>query len=135
MEGVERNLFRHGLYLGSEMFSEKCIQRFKREGSSEKPQMRSLLRSRNIGVLATEILRRLGEKNLQAIFNVRKYRCRNRDVTIYILYQLGAYLNAEIGKVFGVGYTAIPGAVRRGKEFIDSDGRLEERVNRIIDDI
>ena len=27
-----------------------------------------------------------------------------------IFYQLGLYLNKEIGKVFGVGYTAVPGA-------------------------
>ena len=126
---------RHGLYLGSEAFSEKCIQRFKGEWDPEKPQMRSLLRSRNIKDLAMEILRKLGEKNPQSIFNVRKYRCRNKDVIIYILYQLGVYLNAEIGRVFGVGYTAIPGAVRRGKEFMNSDGKLKEKVNKIIDDI
>jgi hypothetical protein len=51
------------------------------------------------------------------------------------LYQLGAYLNKEIGKVFGVGYTAVPGAVKRGQEYLRSDGQLERVVKKIIADI
>ena len=56
-------------------------------------------------------------------------------MTIYILYQLGIYLNKEIGEVFDVGYTAVPGAAKRGQEYVNSDGRLERAVKRIITDI
>ena len=66
---------------------------------------------------------------------VRKYRCPNRDVAIYILYQLGIYLNKEIGEVFDVGYTAVPGAAKRGQGYVSSDGPLERAVKRIIADI
>jgi hypothetical protein len=52
-----------------------------------------------------------------------------------IFYQLGVYLNEEIGKVFGVGYTAVPEAVKRGPEYLGSDGQLERVVNNIIADI
>jgi hypothetical protein len=52
-----------------------------------------------------------------------------------IFYQLGVYLNKEIGKVFGVGYTAVPGAVKRGEEYLKSDGWLKRVVNKIIADI
>ena len=126
---------RHGLYLGSEEFSEECIERFKGGKHHEKPQARSLLRSRDIRILAIKILKGLGEKDPESVLKVRKYRCPNRDVAIYVLYQLGVYLNREIGKVFGVGYTAVPGAVKRGQEYLRSDGQLERVVKKIIADI
>jgi hypothetical protein len=34
-----------------------------------------------------------------------------------------------------VGYTAISGAFRRGKKFMDSHGKLEERVKKTINEI
>jgi putative transposase len=126
---------RHGLYLGSEAFSEECIERLKGKGHREKPQARSLLRSRDIRGLVTKILKGLGEKDSESVLKVRKYRCQKRDVAIYVLYQLGVYLNREIGKVFGVGYTAVPGAVKRGQQYLKSDRQLERVVNNIIADI
>jgi len=36
-------------------------------------------------------------------------------------------LNREIGKVFGVGYTAVPGAFKQVQKYLRSD-RLPERV-------
>lgn len=125
---------RHGLYLGSEEFSEECIERFKGGKHHEKPQARSLLRSRDIRALSIKILKGLGEKDPESVLKVRKYRCQNRDFAIYVLYQLGVYLNKEIGKVFGVGYTAVPGAVKRGQEYLRSDGQLERLVKKIIAD-
>ncbi len=126
---------RHGLYLGSEEFSEECMRRFKGEERDEKPQVRSLLRSRDIRRLAIKILKGLGEKDPESVLRVRKYRCQNRDVAITILYQLGVYLNKEIGEVFGVGYTAVPGAIKRGQKYLRSGGPLQRVVNRIIADI
>ncbi len=126
---------RHGLYLGSEEFSEQCIERFKGEVHHEKPQSRSLLRSRDIRALAIKILKELGEKDPESVLKVRKYCCKNRDVAIYVLYQLGVYLSKEIGKVFGVGYTAVPGAFKRGQEYLRSDGKLDSLVAKIIADI
>jgi hypothetical protein len=123
------------VYLGSEEFSEKCIERLKGEGYQEKPQARSLLRSRDIRILAIKILKGLEEKDPESVLKVRKYRCQNRDVAMYVLSHLGVYLNKEIGKVFGVGYTAVPGAVKRGQEYLGSDGQLERVVKKIIADI
>jgi len=127
--------FRHGLYLGSEEFSRECMERLRDEDRHEKPQVRSLLKSKDIRALAIKILKGLGEKGPESVLKVRKYRCQSRDVAIYILFQFGVYLNKEIGKVFGVGYTAVPGAVKRGQEYLRSDGQLEKVVNGIIADI
>ena len=126
---------RHGLYLGSEEFSEECVEKLKGEKYHEKPQARSLLRSRDLRALAVKILKELGEKDPESVLSVRKYRCQNRDVAIYVLHGLGVYLNREIGEVFGVGYTAVPGSVKRGLKYLRSGGQLERVVNKIIADI
>jgi putative transposase len=126
---------RHGLYLGSEEYSEECIGRLKGEDREEKPQARSLLRSRDARELAIRILKGLGEEEPESFLKVRKYRCPKRDVTIYMLYQLGIYLNKEIGEVFEIGYTAVPGAAKRGQEYVSSERRLERVVKQIINDI
>jgi putative transposase len=126
---------RHGLYLGSEEFSEKCVERVRKEGHREKPQYRSLLKARNIRALALGILERLGEEVHDKIFGARKKHCLNRDLVIYILYRLGVYRNEEIGEVFGVGYTAVSEAARRGREYLRSNKELEKTVNEIPIDI
>ena len=54
-ENILRNL-RHGLYLGSEEFSQKCLERLKGEDYRERPQMRSLLRGKDLRSLTLEIL-------------------------------------------------------------------------------
>jgi len=126
---------RHGLYLGSEGFGEECIRRVQREGYREKPQGRSLLRGRDVQALALEILEQLGERNPELVLRVRKYRCCNRDIAIYILYQLGVYRNDEIGKVFGVGYTAVPGAVKRALVYLNKDQRLKRITKKLINDM
>src|SRR4030042_2209992 len=125
---------RHGLYLGSEEFSKESIQRVKEEEHREKPQSRLLLENRVIQSVVFKILEHLGEKDPDAVLNSKRKRRPKRDVAIYILYQLGQYRNEEIGKVFGVGYTAVTGAVRRGQEYLDSDSRLTKMVKEITND-
>jgi hypothetical protein len=126
---------RHGLYLGTEEFSEECIERVKKEEHPEKPQARLLLSGRDIQTLARIILERLGEEHPDSLLHSRRRLCANRDVAIYILYKLGVYRNAEIGRVFEVGYTAIPGAVKRGQAYIRSERRIEKRVEKILNDL
>lgn len=126
---------RHGLYLGSEGFSEECIERVRRERHREKPQYKLLLRGRDIRDLALEILERLGEKVPDKILGYRKRHSLNRDLAIYVLYQRGVYRNEEIGEVFGIGYTAVSEAVKRGREYLRLDKQLEKTVNKITIDI
>jgi DNA-directed RNA polymerase specialized sigma24 family protein len=56
-------------------------------------------------------------------------------VAIYILYQLGVYRNEEIGEVFGVGYTAVTGAVKRALAYLNKDLGLEKMTKKIINDM
>jgi len=125
----------HGLYLGSKEFGEECIKKVKAESHREKPQGRSLLREKNIHDLVLKILEELGERSPQLVLKVRKSRCCSRDIAMYILYQMGFYRNKEIGEVFGVGYTAVAGAVKRALLYLNRDHHLEKEVKRILNDI
>jgi putative transposase len=126
---------RYGLYMGSEEFSEECIGKLKGEVLEEKPQAKALLRCKDLRKVATKILKGLGEDDPESVLRMRKHRCQNRDLAIFALYQLGVYLNREVGGVFGVGYTAIPGAVKRGQDYLRSNRQLERVINKIIADI
>jgi len=125
---------RHGIYMGSEEFSEECIKRAKREDHREKPQFRALLRDKDLHSLAIKILDRLGEKDPSSVLGARRRGFVNRDVAIMILYALGIYRNEEIGGVFGVGYTAIPAAVKRGGKYVKADPNLGKKIEAILND-
>lgn len=58
-----------------------------------------------------------------------------RDITIYILSFLDVYTNRRIGEAFGVGYTAVSGATKRGERYVEQNERLKEIVEKIINDI
>lgn len=128
------NDLHHGLYLGSKDFAQECVQRMEQRDHRETPQFRSLVRERDIRVDALEILRRLGEKDPELLLQVRRPRSLNRNLGIYILYQLGVYRNEEIGRVFGVGYTAVTAAVNRVRRSFKDDMQLEMIVKKILSD-
>jgi hypothetical protein len=43
--------------------------------------------------------------------------------------------NGEIGKVFAVGYMAVPGAVKRGLNYLGLGKQLDKVVNKTICDM
>jgi hypothetical protein len=127
---------KYGLYLGSDEFIEECMKRVRKEDCKEKPQVTFLLRGQKIQTLIFKALKALGEQNPDRVLKpTRHARRANRDIAIYILHYLGIYTNKEIGEAFGVGYTAVTGAVKRGEEYISLDEQLQKKVIGIINDI
>jgi len=47
----------------------------------------------------------------------------------------GAYTSKEIGRVFGVGYTAITGSVKRAEQFLMEDKRLQIVITKVVNEI
>jgi hypothetical protein len=47
----------------------------------------------------------------------------------------GVYRNEEIGKVFGVGYVAVTGAVKRALAYLNKNLGLEKMTTKIFNDI
>jgi len=57
-----------------------------------------------------------------------------RDVAIYILCQLGVYRNIDIGRIFGVGYTAVTEAAKRGRTYLNSDKSMAKNAKEFLID-
>jgi len=127
---------RHGLYMGGEEYAAECRRLAKAERSPEKPQLRLLQRSLDKGQIAEEILEKLGSHAADNHLTARKQKRRSRDLCIYILSRMGAYTNREIGELFGVGYTAITGTVKRvEKRLLEGNKRLQRLIDKIIDEL
>ena len=126
---------RHGLYMGGEDYAEECRRLAKAERSPEKPQMRLLQRSVDKRQLSEEILGRLGADVADGHLTAKKQKRRLRDLCIYIMSRIGAYTNREIGELFGVGYTAITGTVKRAEKRLEGNKRLQRSTEKILDEI
>ena len=126
----------HGLYMGGEDYAEECRRLAKAERSPEKPQMRLLQRSVDKKQITEEIFKRLGVDVADGQLTVKKQERRSRDLCIYIMSKIGAYTNREIGELFGVGYTAITGTVKRAEEkSLKGNKRLQRLTEKIIDEL
>ena len=125
-----------GICLGTKEFAKTCMKGLKDLKSSGTSQIKSLLKTRNIYEIAREILLALGEGDPNAVFvSKKKKRKINRDITIFILSNLGIFTNKEIGELFGVGYTAVSEAAKRGAELSQSNIEIRKKVNNITIDI
>ena len=124
---------RYGMYLGTEEYAEECLRRLKSESYREKPQIRQMLEARDIEEVLKKVLKGLGQTEIAPFLAVGKKRNLTRDMAIYALWQAGIFTNEEIGKVFGVGYTAVTEAAKRAEAYLsrkDND-EMRERIRKI----
>jgi len=126
---------RYGVYLGSEEYGQRCAEMARGEPVAEKPQKRLLLRQEGKEEMAREILGRLGEKDIDGQFVAGKKQRPARDMCMYIMSQVGAYTHKEIGSVFGVGYTAITGSIKRAELYLQKNKRSMVLVDKTLKDI
>jgi len=124
---------RHGLYFGSEEFSDECRHLLKGENRREKPQIKSLLKSVDIQKCVLDIIEQLRFGEPEVILKARRgARNRQRDITIYVMSQMGTYKNKEIGELFGVGYTTVTEAIKRADSVLMENRTLKHIVYKII---
>ena len=124
----------HGLYLGSEEFADECVRRMQDESGPEKPQTRQLLRDRDLPGRAEEVIRLLGEGDVESVLKTGRRKVRPvRDLSIYALNRMSVYTNKEIGEVFGVGYTAVTESIKRAERYLEKNKRTAKLVRKIID--
>jgi chromosomal replication initiation ATPase DnaA len=125
-----------GVCLGTKEFAKTCMEELKDIKSSGVPKIKSPLKAQNINGIARIILSALGEDDPDAVFaSKKKKRKINRDIAIYVLVNLGVFTNKEIGGVFGVGYSAVSEAAKRGRELLRSDKEIRKRIDNITIDI
>lgn len=130
--------FRHGLIIGTHQFVDMVKSKYVSERPHpEVPQQRGL-----IGRIDTKMILNKGSQLLRC--DMARFRevsrlygedKENRDLLVYLLWQRGAFTNAEIGGIFGVTYTAVSHIVKKVKGQLRTDrnyGRKYELLNSQI---
>jgi putative transposase len=135
--GEERRLwedFRHGVILGSEEFVEGI--RLSRGGAGahkDIPQQKEVLRSVDVMGVAKKALALLGREMGEYApgHRVRGGRKEDRNLVVYALWDRGLLQNEEIGRVFGVSYSAVSHIVKDVKERMKKAPQLGSKVQSI----
>ena len=123
---------RHGLFLGTKKFVEKIRQDYlPSEPDQSMPQQTEMTKS-----LGPHSLLRLGQQVLKCDIEsfvqagrVSGANKDNRDLLIYLLWKAGKLSNNEIGRLFGVSYSAISHVVRSLRVRMRDDRKLVSKFN------
>jgi putative transposase len=124
---------RHGMYFGTEGYAGECLRRLKNESHREKPQIRRILQARDIEEVLRKVMKELGQTEMDPLRVAGKKRNLTRDMAVYALRQAGIFTNQEIGRVFGVGYTAVTEAAKRAEAYLsrNDNAELREQIRKI----
>ncbi len=125
---------RHGIFLGTDKFVEKIKKRYLPNKPHEEVPHQKLV-NKNIDL---ELLIIQAAKNLNT--DLRRYQKSSRishadkadrDLLIYLIWQLGAATNQQIGEKFGLTYSAVCRRVGIFKGMLKKDKALQKRFNKI----
>ncbi|GBE05854.1 chromosomal replication initiation protein [bacterium BMS3Abin10] len=134
LTAAEDDPFNHvkaGPVIGNEDFIEKIKKKLDLKEHREIPESRRLARDISCKRVIEEVAKRL-RLSEQEIRSVGKRGNFARKITFYLLRKLTDISNEEIGRYFGVGYTAVSqGASRARKELVAN--RKYRKVVRELD--
>jgi hypothetical protein len=124
---------RHGLFMGSQEFIEKLSKRYLERYNKEMPQQRQVLKSEGLRRKIYEVAEALGMEveQLRQRGRVKAQERDSRDVLVYFLWKSGIYTNAEIGKLFGLSYSAVSKRVGLLQPRLLKDNQLKRKYNKV----
>jgi REP element-mobilizing transposase RayT len=132
-ERVWENL-RHGIFVGSQKFVKKIKKHYLPDiPHAELPDQKKVTKDVNIDTVLSEAARILNcdLDVLRESGRVSKANTADRDLLIYIIWQLGVATNQEIGERFGLTYSAVSRRVSVLKKMLTRDKRVEKKYKRI----
>jgi hypothetical protein len=125
---------RHGIFLGTEKFVKKIKKRYLPDiPHAELPHQKRVIKDINVETVLSKAARILKcDMNLyRESSRISKSVKADRDLLIYIAWQLGVATNQQIGERFGLTYSAVSQRVRVIKEMLSKDKELERKYRRI----
>ena len=123
----------HGLIFGSEKFVSEIRKKFLPDTPfKDMPQQRELAKgfapadliAKVSKILQVDPDRFVHSKRLQGKDK------QNRDFILYMIWRTGRLTNAEIGKLFGMSYSAVSHSVKGFKELLSQDKKVKHRFDR-----
>ena len=125
---------RHGIFIGTEKFVKKIKKRYLPDiPHAELPHQKQVIKNVNIEKVISKAAGILNcDMNIcRESARVSKAVKTDRDLLIYIAWQSGVVTNQEIGKKFGLTYSAVSQRVRVIKEMLITDKALERKYRRL----
>lgn len=123
---------RHGFILGTKNFVEIIRQRFlPATPEREIPQQMDLIKDLDIEQILRRAIRFLGwdEAHLKKTIRISPDLVLDRDLLLYLIWQLGIRTNYQIGELFGLTGSAISRRVRIFRSKVANDVSLQKRVS------
>ena len=125
---------RHGVFVGSEKFVKKIKKRYlPKIPHSELPCQKQVAKDVNIETVLSNAAGLLKcDMNLFRESNrISKSAKADRDLLIYIAWQLGVFTNQQIGEKFGLSYSAVSQRVKIIKEMLNKEKEIERKYRQI----
>jgi putative transposase len=131
--GEEKRLWddlRHGLILGSQQFVDWIrLEYISEKPHREMPQKKGLVGRIDMGLVLSKASELFG-CDFETLKDRRRLYGKEkdiRDLLVYFFWEKGAYTNGEVGKVFGITYTAGSHIVNQVKRKLALGGKFEKR--------
>ena len=125
---------RHGIFLGSEKFVKKIKSRYLPDiPHAEVPDQKKVTRDVNIDTVLSEAAGILKcDLNLfRESSRISRSNTADRDLLIYLVWQLGVATNQQIGDQFGLTYSAVSQRVGVIKQMLDKNKDLKRKYTQI----
>ena len=125
---------RHGFILGTEQFVENIKKRFLPDTPHrEIPQQKLLLKDMDLDKILTKAAAFLGcdVKDFKKAARVPSGRVLDRDLLLYVVWQLGVRSNSQIGEVFGLTGSAVSRRVGVLKSKAENDKSVRKKLSEI----
>ena len=125
---------RHGIFLGTKKFVEKIKKDYLPETPhAELPEQRQLNKSINPDAVLMQGAKLLGSdlKRFRSSARISRTSKSDRDLFIYLMWQLGMMTNEQIGEKFGLTYSAVSKRVGIFKTKLSKDKTLQQKFSSL----
>jgi len=125
---------RHGIFIGTEKFVKKMKKHYLPDiPHAELPAQKQAVKDVDIESVISKAagLLKFDMNLFRESSRISKSATVDRDLLIYIAWQLGVTTNQEIGEIFGLSYSAVSQRVRIAKELLNKDKGLERKYRQI----
>jgi REP element-mobilizing transposase RayT len=114
--------------LGGEAFVDWVTDKYlKGEKDRERPSIKELHRHRS----KDDILKVITKETGKSLDDIKRGKGMLRQITMELLYRIGAVKGEEIGRLMAVGYTSVSQERRRLHERMNKDKKLTSLMNRL----
>jgi len=125
---------RHGIFVGSEKFVKKIKKHYLPDmPHAELPSQKQVIKDVEVETVLSKAagLLKCDLKLFRKSRRITKSTKVDRDLLIYIAWQLGVTTNQEIGEKFGLSYSAVSQRVKIIKEMLKKDKELARKCRQI----